>query len=322
MAATTEERILKNPGRKKSSSVKKRLIKYRMLYLVALPSIVYLIINNYMPLMGLSLAFKNFSFAKGIIDSPWNGIQNFTYLFGSKWTGIMFRNTILYNLVFMILGTILAIFVAIVLNEVRNQMAKKVYQVMILIPYLISTVLIGYIVFAFCSDADGFINNGILEPLGIKGVSWYLTPKAWPFIIVIVQLWRSFGFQSIVFYSAIVGFDQSLYEAARVDGATPWQQIKRITLPLLTPTIIVIFIMSIGRMFSTDFGLFYQVPQNTGFLYEATTTIDTFVYRALMQDHDVGRSLAASFLQSVLGFIIVLIANGVIRKVEPDSAMF
>lgn len=322
MTDSTEDRTLKGAKRKKTLSVRKRLNKYRMLYLVALPSIIYLIVNNYMPMLGLTLAFKNFSFAKGIFNSPWNGIQNFTYLFGSKWTGIMFRNTVLYNLAFMILGTILAIFVAIVLNEVRNQMAKKVYQVLILIPYLISTVLIGYIVFAFCSDADGFINKGILEPLGFEGINWYLTPKAWPFIIVIVQLWRSFGFQSIVFYSAIVGFDQSLYEAARVDGASPWQQIKRITLPLLTPTIIVIFIMSIGRMFSTDFGLFYQVPQNTGFLYEATTTIDTFVYRALMQDHDVGRSLAASFLQSVLGFVIVLIANSIIRKVEPDSAMF
>lgn len=300
----------------------KRLYKYRFLYLLALPGFVYLIINNYMPMVGLVLAFKNYSFAKGILHSPWCGIHNFTYLFHSKWAKIMFRNTIGYNLLFLVLGNIFAIFVAILLGEIRNGRAKKTYQTLILIPHLVSTVLIGYLVFAFLSYKNGFINMSLLEPLGKEPVNWYTEPKYWPFILTLVQMWRSFGFQSIVYFATIIGFDKSYYEAAVVDGATTWQQISRITLPLLRPTVIILVIMALGRMFASDFGLFYQVPMNTGTLYSATTTIDTFVYRAMMQDHDVGRSLAAGFLQSILGFVVVTIANSVVRKIEPESALY
>ena len=290
----------------------KRLRKYRPLYLLALPAIVYLIVNNYFPMAGLILAFKNYSYSKGIFGSEWCGLKNF----------IMFRNTILYNLVFIFLGTLIAVVVAILLSEVRSARAQKLYQVIILIPYLMSTVLIGYLVFAFFSSDNGFINNSILKTLGLDPVKWYMKPDAWPGILIFVQMWRSFGFQSIVFFATILGFDKTLYESAVMDGASTWQQITKITLPLLKPTIIILIIMSLGRMFSTDFGLFYQVPQNTGMLYEATTTIDTFVYRTLMEDHDVGRALAAGFLQSVLGFFVIMIANTIVRKVEPDSALF
>lgn len=300
----------------------KRVKKYLPLYILALPGIIYLIINNYLPMGGLVLAFKKYSFAKGVIDSPWNGISNFTYLFGSKWAKIMFRNTICYNLVFLLLGTIFAIFVAIILGEIRSKMAKQTYQTLILIPHLVSTVLIGYLVFAFLSSTNGFINKGILEPLGHEGVEWYTKAEYWPVILTIVQLWRSFGFQSIVYFATIIGFDKTYYEAAVVDGATTWQQITRITLPLLKPTVIILTIMALGRMFASDFGLFYQVPQNSGMLYTTTTTIDTFVYRTLMQDHDVGRSLAAGFMQSILGFCVVMITNTIVRKVDSDSALF
>ena len=300
----------------------KRFRKYLPLYLTALPGFIYLIINNYFPMGGLILAFKKYSFAKGIINSPWNGIKNFTFLFGSKWAKIMFRNTIGYNLVFLITGTVFAIFVAIILGEVRKKLAQQTYQTIILIPHLVSTVLIGYLVFAFLSSTNGFVNKGILEPLGFKGIEWYTEAKYWPFILVIVQLWRSFGFQSIVYFATIIGFDKTYYEAAVVDGASTWQQITKITLPLLRPTVIILTIMALGRMFASDFGLFYQVPQNSGLLYTTTTTIDTFVYRALMQDHDVGRSLAAGFLQSILGFCVVMLTNLIVRKIEPDSALF
>ncbi len=303
-------------------SRRKRLKKYLPLYIVAIPGIIYLIINNYFPMMGLVLAFKKFSFAKGIIDSPWNGLGNFTYLFGSKWAGIMFRNTILYNLVFLVLTTLFSIFIAILLNEIGNRFAKKTYQTIILIPHLMSTVLIGYLVFAFFSGSNGFVNKSILEPLGMAPISWYTEAKYWPAILTVVQLWRSFGFQSIVYFATIVGFDKTYYEAATVDGATIWQQITKITLPLLRPTVIILTIMALGRMFNSDFGLFYQVPQNSGLLYTTTTTIDTYVYRALMQDNDVGRSLAAGFLQSILGFVVVMTANGIVRKVEKESALF
>ena len=307
---------------KASVSVGKRLKKYLPLYILAIPSIAYLIINNYMPMSGLILAFKDFSFAKGMWESPWNGLGNFSYLFGSKWAGIMFRNTILYNVAFLVLGNIFAILVAILLNEITSKKAQQVYQTVILIPHLMSMVIVGYLVFAFLSGTNGFVNKSILEPLGFEGVSWYTEKGAWPVILTIVYLWKSFGFQSIVYFATLVGFDRSLYEAAVVDGASTWQQIRKITLPLLKPTVIILVIMSLGRMFASDFGLFYQVPQDSGMLYETTTTIDTFVYRALMQDNDVGRSLAAGFLQSVLGFVVVLISNGIVRKVEADSALF
>lgn len=300
----------------------KRMYKYRFLYLLAVPGFIYLIINNYMPMVGLILAFKNYSFAKGIFASPWCRLSNFTYLFSSKWAKIMFRNTICYNLVFIVLGTVLAIFVAIVLGEIRNARAKQFYQTVILIPHLVSMVLVGYLVYALLSYSNGFINKGILENLGIEGINWYTEPKYWPFILTIVHLWKGFGFQSIVFYATIIGFDKTYYEAAVVDGATIWQQITKITLPLLRPTVIMLTIMSLGRMFASDFGLFYQVPMNTGTLYTATTTIDTFVYRAMMEDHDVGRSLAAGFLQSILGFVVVMATNTVVRKVDSDSALF
>lgn len=300
----------------------KKFRKYLPLYILSLPGLLYLIVNNYLPMGGLVLAFKKYSFAKGILASPWNGLKNFTYLFGSKWAGIMFRNTICYNIVFLVLGTVIAVFVAIVLGEIRNKLARKVFQTVILIPYLMSTVLIGYLVFAFFSGTNGFVNKSILEPLGHEAISWYTEAKYWPVILVVVQMWRGFGFQSIVYFATIIGFDKSYYESAVIDGATVWQQITRITLPLLKPTIIILTIMGLGRMFNSDFGLFYQVPQNSGMLYSVTTTIDTFVYRTLMLDHDIGRSLAAGFLQSLLGFAVVMITNAIIRKRDPESALF
>ena len=311
-----------SPKVRTQASTMKRIKKYLPLYLLAIPSFLYLIINNYMPMVGLLLAFKKFSFAKGIFKSPWNGVGNFKYLFTSKWAGIMFRNTILYNLVFIVLGTTLAITIAILLNEIRHKKAKQLYQTVILIPHLFSMVIIGYIVFAFLSVTNGFVNKSLLEPMGMEAINWYTEAKYWPYILTFVHLWKGFGFQSIVYYATIVGFDISLYEAAMVDGATKWQQIKTITLPLLKPTIIILTIMALGRIFGSDFGLFHQVPQNSGMLYETTTTIDTYVFRALMQDNDVGRSLAAGFMQSVLGFTVVMITNGIVRKIEKSSALF
>lgn len=302
--------------------LKRRFKRYLPVYLIALPGIVYLIINNYMPMIGLVLAFKKYSFAKGIFGSPWNGLKNFTYLFHSKWAAIMFRNTVLYNIVFLLLNLLVAVTIAIFLNEVTGHRAKKIYQTVILIPHLMSMVIVGYLVFAFLSNTNGFINKSILAFLGAEPVNWYTSAGYWSVILTIVEVWKAFGFQSIVYYATIVGFDKAYYEAAVVDGAGTWKQITAITLPLLKPTIIIMTIMGLGRMFSSDFGLFYQVPQNSGMLYSTTTTIDTYVYRALMEDHDIGRSLSASFLQSILGFLLVLSANAVVRKIEKDSALF
>ncbi|MGB4659349.1 MAG: ABC transporter permease subunit [Mobilitalea sp.] len=291
------------------------------LYLMALPGVLYLFINNYMPLPGLVLAFKNFNARKGIFGSPWAGFANFKYLFATQDAWIITRNTILYNVAFIILNTICAIAVAIILSEITSK-AKKLYQSAILLPFLISAVIVSYLVFAFLSTENGFINNSILKPLGIEGISWYSEKKYWPFILLFVNTWKTIGYNCIIYLSTIIGFDKGYYEAAAIDGATKWQQIKRITLPLLKPTIVMLVLMSVGRIFYSDFGLFYQVPQNSGALYSVTNTIDTYVYRGLLELGDITMSSAAGLYQSVVGFVLVFTANLIVRKVDSENALF
>jgi putative aldouronate transport system permease protein len=303
-------------------TLKKRIIRHWPLYLMMLPGLAYIGINNYLPMIGLQLAFKKFKFNLGIFSSPWTGLKNFVFLFKTNDAWTLFRNTILYNLAFIILGTVLSIFVAILINEIMSKKAKRFYQTITLIPHLLSWVVIGYIAYAFLGEANGMINNSILLPLGLDRVAWYSKPAYWPYIIVISYLWRTFGYQSIIYYASIVGIDKTYYEAAVVDGATTRDQIFRITLPLLKPTIITLTLLSIGRVFYSDFGLFYQLPMNTGLLYSATNTIDTYVYRGLMETSDIGRSAAAGFLQSILGFIMVYGCNMLVRKIEKDSSLF
>jgi len=291
------------------------------LYLLMIPGLLYLLINNYLPMFGLSFAFKKINYTVGVFESPWVGIDNFRYLFKTSDAYIVFRNTILYNLVFIVLGTVLAITVAILLGQIKKRMLR-VYQTSILIPYLLSTAVISYLAFAFLSMDNGFINNSILEPLGMDAVGWYSAPGYWPVILTIIYLWKSFGYSSILYYATLIGIDDSYYEAAVIDGASTWQQIKFITLPCLKSTIITLVVIHLGRMFYSDFGLFYQVPMNNGMLYSTTNTIDTYVYRSLLQLNDVGRSSAAGFLQSILGFVLVLGANTLTRKVDKENALF
>ncbi len=296
--------------------------KYLPLYLMLIPGAVYLIINNYLPMMGLALAFKDVDYSVGFLNSPWAGLDNFKYLFSSSDAFIMFRNTILYNLAFIILGNLLGIIVAIALDSLRNKFLKRFSQVVILIPYLLSTVIVSYVVYAFLSGNNGFVNNTILPMLGLEGINWYNEAGYWPVILVVVYLWMMFGYNSILYYSTVIGIDKSYYEAAVVDGAGVWDQIRYITLPLLKPTIITLVLLAVGKICYTDFGLFYQVPLNSGLLYDTTQTIDTYVYRGLLEFNDLGRSTAAGFLQSVLGFICIMIANTVVNKIDKDSALF
>jgi putative aldouronate transport system permease protein len=266
--------------------------------------------------------FKDFNFADGIFGSPWISplTKNFEYLFTTSDAFVITRNTILYNVAFIVINTTLAIAVAIILSELEGK-RKKVYQSAILLPNLLSTVIIGYLVFAFFSVENGFINNTILKALGKDPVSWYSEPKYWPFILVFVSAWKSVGYNCIVYLATLMGFDKSFYESAKIDGATRWQQIKYITLPLLRPTIIMLTMMAIGRIFYSDFGLFYQVPMNQGALYSTTNTIDTYVYRGLLQMGNVSMSAAAGVYQSIVGFILVLGANLLVRKIDRDSAL-
>ena len=306
--------------RKKRTLV--RMKRFLPLYIMLLPGIIYLFINNYMPMAGLVLAFKKVNYAVGIFESPWTGLSNFKYLFSTKDAFIFFRNTILYNLAFIVFGNIMAIFTAVALDCIRNKFFKKFSQVVILIPFLLSTVIISYIVYAFLSGSNGFVNNTLLPLLGMDSISWYSEAKYWPVILIIVYLWMTFGYNSILYYSTLIGIDKTYYEAAVVDGAGILSQIRYITLPALKTTVITLVLMAVGRFCYSGFGLFYQVPMYSGLLYNTTQTIDTYVYRALLQLNDIGRSTAAGFLQSVLGFIFILAANLVVSKIDKDSALF
>ncbi len=299
----------------------KNIKRYIPIYLMALPGLIYLFINNYMPLPGLVLAFKNYSARKGIFGSDWAGFKNFKYLFATKDAFLITRNTLLYNVAFIVVNLICAVAVAIILSELTSK-AKKFYQSAILLPYLISYVIISYLVFAFLSTENGFINNTVLRLLGKEGISWYTEPKYWPFILVFVNTWRGIGYNCIIYLSTILGFDRTYYEAAAIDGASKWKQITSITLPLLRPTIIMLTLMSIGRIFYSDFGLFYQVPRNSGSLLEVTNTIDTYVYRGLLELGDISMSSAAGVYQSLVGFVLVLSANLIVRRIDKDSALF
>ena len=308
---------------KKAAMVKKKTrFKSLPLLLIALPGIVYLIINNYMPMFGIFLAFKDYSLMKGIFGSEWCGFENFEFLFKTKDAWIMTRNTLLYNLAFIIIGTIVAIAIAIMMCELGKKKRVKFFQAALLLPNLLSWVGIGFVAYAFLNADTGFINKTILAGMGVDPVSWYSYTGAWPVILVIVNLWKNMGYQSIVYMASISGIDKSIYEAAAIDGATKMKQIFYVTLPMLKPTVITLTLMSIGRIFYSDFGLFYQVPQNAGALFSVTQTIDTYVYRGLMELNDVGMSAAAGLYQSLVGFILVLIANGIVRKIDSDNALF
>jgi len=303
-------------------NVWKTLKRYRALFLMVLPGFIYLIINNYMPMFGVIIAFKNINYRKGILGSDWIGFKNFEYLFKTSDAFIITRNTILYNGLFIVLNLVLAIAVAILLNEIKNRFLSRFYQSVVLLPYLISMVIVGYLVLSMLNVDNGFVNHHILPLFGIEPISWYGEAKYWPYILTIVNIWKNVGYLCIIFLAAIVGIDHEYYEAATIDGAGKWMQIRTITVPLLMPTISIMALLGIGRIFYSDFGLFYQVPLNSGPLQSTTDVIDTYVYRGLMSLGDIGMSSAAGLYQSLVGFILVLISNYVVSKRNRERALF
>lgn len=304
------------------SRKRKHWNRFLPLYLMATPGLLYLLINNYLPMAGLVIAFKDLDFSKGIFGSDWVGFANFRYLFSTSDAWTITRNTILYNFSFIVINTTIGFALAIVLSEIRNKVSLKIYQAVILLPMLISMVIVSYLVMAALDTDLGFMNRTVLPLLGIKSVSWYSEPKAWITIIPIVNLWKGVGFTTIIYLSAIVGIDKELYEAATIDGASFWLQVRTITLPLILPVIIMTTTLAIGRIFRSDFGLFYQVTLDSGALYETTNVIDTYVYRGLMRVGDIAMSSAAGLYQSVVGFILVLISNWLVRRLSRENAMF
>lgn len=310
-----------------NANVKKKKTSWKHwipFYIMFLPGFAYLLINNYIPLYGLQLAFKQFSYQKGISGSDWIAFKNFKFLFASNDAYIMIRNTLLYNIFWILIGVVFGVTVAILFNEVISETAKKFYQTAILLPYLMSMVVVAYLVYAFLASDTGLINNAIVKGLlgRENGISWYAEAKYWPFILTFVNQWKSIGFGMLLYLSSLLGIDKSYYEAAMLDGATKWQQIRLITIPLLKPTIIMLVILNMGQIFRSDFGLFYQVPMHQGALVRATQTIDTYVYNALLVNNNFGMSAAASFLQSIVGFIFIVGANAIVRKIDENSSLF
>ena len=288
-------------------------------FALMLPALIYIFINNYLPMFGIFIAFKNINYQKGIFGSEWAGLKNFEFLFKTKDAYIMLRNTLGYNVLFIFLSVVLSVSLAILMSEIGRTFLAKVLQPLIIFPNMISMVIVAYIVYAFLNSQTGFLDKSILAAAPI---SWYSDPKYWPFILTIVNVWRGTGYGSIIYMASIAGIDAELFEAARVDGATRWQQITRITIPLLKPTVVMLVLMSVSKIFNSDFGLFYQVPMNSGALYSTTQTIDTYVYRALMQLSDIGMSSAASVFQSIVGFVLVLTANKIVARVDEDNKLF
>lgn len=296
-------------------------VRYRALLLMLLPGVVVFLVNNYLPMAGVVIAFKKIDYAVGILRSPWVGLQNFRFLFATTDAWRITRNTICYNMLFIFCDVFFAVGMAVLMREIWTPMASKVYQTLIILPNFLSMVVVAYLVYGFLHPELGFLNH-VLENLGMERVSWYNEPKYWPFILPAVHWWKQLGYKSVVYLAAIAGLDKELYEAAVIDGAGKWQQAWYITIPQLTPTMIIMFLLALGNIFRADFGLFYQVTMNSAMLYEVTDVIDTYVYRALTTMNNVGMASAASFYQSVVGAITVIAANLVVRRIDASQALF
>lgn len=304
---------------------KSKLLVYKKhfpLYLMILPGVLYLIINNYIPMAGMIIAFKKVDFSKGILASPFCGFDNFKFLFSSDQAWMITRNTLLYNLAFIFVNMVIGIAIAILITQIRSKKMKKLYQSAILLPFLMSMVILSYIVYAMLSAENGMVNNSILKALHVDPVQWYQKPEYWPFILVIANCWKGVGYGCLIYIATLIGIDPTFYEAARLDGATKWQEIKKITLPCMVPTIITLLLLSIGRIFYSDFGLFYQVPMNSGVLLPTTNVIDTYVYRALIEQGNISMSSAAGVYQSLVGFAVVMVSNWIVRRSDKEKALF
>lgn len=286
-----------------------------------LPALIYLFINNYLPMSGLVLAFEKYNVKDGIWGSQFVGLKNFTFLLKSNDLPILFRNTLGYNLCFILINLVLGVTLAILITEITNLKFRKAAQSSILFPFVVSIVIVSYMVRAFLDPEAGLLNH-LLVSMGRQKVAWYDTAKYWPFILIFVNTWKGVGYGCILYISTILGIDMSLYESASLDGATKFQKIRYITLPFLKPTMITVSLLSLGRVFNSDFGLFFQVPQNSGLISSTTQTIDTFVYNALITQSNVGMSAAASFFQSVMGFLMIMVFNAITRKISRENALF
>ena len=293
------------------------------LLLMAVPMMIIVTIFSYLPMGGLIVAFKNYSYKDGILGSPFADPfwKNFEFLFKSPDTFRIIRNTILYNLAFIVLTLIVSVTIALLLNEIRSRKALKFYQTTMFIPYFLSWVVVAYIVYAFLNRRLGYLNSIAARANG-ETLDWYNTPEAWIFIIIFMQIWKTVGMNVLMYYASLMSIDSTYHEAAAIDGATKWQTTRYITLPFLYPMMIILVLLAVGKIMNSDFGLFYQLPMDSKTLYATTDVLETYVYRALIENGNVGMSSAAGFLKSVVGLILVLFSNWCVKKVNPDYGLF
>jgi len=295
--------------------------KNKPLFVMILPAVVLIIVMAYLPMSGLILAFKNYRFDLGVFGSDWNGIENFRYLFESGTGWLITKNTIVYNLVNLITSQLLAILIAIFISEINKKFFKKISQSLIFLPYFISWVIVGTFVFAIFNYETGLLNS-IIKALGGDPVNVYEMPGIWPVIIACFNSWKWCGYNSVIYIAAIVGVDAEIYEAASVDGANIFQRIRNITLPSIRATIITMLLLNVGRILRGDFEMFYQIVGQNGQLFNATDVIDTYVFRSLLQNSNLGMSAAASLYQSILCFVIIIVVNRIVKKVDESNALF
>ena len=306
---------------KRDSKWKATLKKDLPLYLMMLPGFIYLIANNYLPMFGILIAFKKINFSVGIFQSPWCSFDNFEYLFKTKDAFIMIRNTILYNLAFLCVNTVLQISCAIMLSEVIGKKFKRITQSVMFLPYFISWVVVGAFVYNLFNYEFGAVNT-FLKSVGLDPVDIYSNKGAWPFILVAFSAFKNVGYGTVMYLASIVNIDDHLFEAAELDGANMWQKIRHITLPCIRPTIVILFLLAIGTIMKGDFQMFWQVTGNNPMVLETTDVIDTYVTRSLLTLQEFGMTSAAGLYQSGISFVLVLIANRLVKKVEPDYALF
>jgi putative aldouronate transport system permease protein len=288
--------------------------------LMTMPAVIWLLVFSYIPMFGIIIAFTDYKFDKGLLGSPWVGFQNFAYLFGTNIALRITRNTLWMNGLFIVTTTVISILVALLLYRIQRSFMTRFYQTALFFPYFCSMVIVGVFVYAFLG-AEGVVNHAFVQN-GMDKVSWYRSPEYWPFILTVVNLWKGVGFWSIVYFAGILAISPDIYEAAEVDGANGWQQSFFITLPLLSPIIIINVLLMIGKIFNADFGLFFNVTRDQPLLYPTTDVIDTFVFRALRTTGQVTQAAAAAFYQSVIGFALVLLSNWVVRRIDPEKSLF
>lgn len=293
----------------------------KFLVFLCVPAVIWFCIFAYAPLCGLVVAFQKYSPARGIWGSEFVGLKNFKFFFGSQSFFQVTFNTLFLNALFIIATMVSSILIALAISEVSNRWFKKVSQSVILLPHFISWTVVALLMEAFIKT-DGGIVNKLLLSLGLDVIPFYQSPKVWPFLLTLLRVWQGAGYGSIVYLAAITGLDQEMYEAARVDGASRFQRIRYLTLPLLKTTAILLFIMSVGKIFNGDFGMIYTLVGNNSVLYPTTDVIDTYVYRQLVEANNMGMSSAVGLYQSIMGFIMVMITNYITKKADPESALF